>query len=180
MDNLVTRTCVCFLCKPFDINDRTQAFIQFTSSSSNAPSNIKTRAWLLAQLVERKLMIRASHVMAGCDFIKCMAYALCLVFIYKIIDSLVRLPRIANISDKCVLITGCDTGFGHSIAKRLDTLGFHVYAGCFTKIGQVRLRKFTSDKSVKILTSSPRVALLTTCAPFSCIFYLLFKHLYYT
>lgn len=32
--------------------------------------------------------------------------------------------------DKAVLITGCDTGFGHSLALRLDGLGFKVYAGC--------------------------------------------------
>lgn len=29
-----------------------------------------------------------------------------------------------------VVITGCDTGFGHGLAKRLDRLGFVVIAGC--------------------------------------------------
>ena len=27
-------------------------------------------------------------------------------------------------------MTGCDTGFGHELAARLDSLGFHVYATC--------------------------------------------------
>ncbi|XP_077531076.1 dehydrogenase/reductase SDR family member 9-like [Haemaphysalis longicornis] len=31
---------------------------------------------------------------------------------------------------KSVLITGCDTGFGHLLAKRLAKDGFRVYAGC--------------------------------------------------
>ncbi|RWS13694.1 retinol dehydrogenase 3-like protein [Dinothrombium tinctorium] len=31
---------------------------------------------------------------------------------------------------KAVMITGCDTGFGHILAKRLNKYGFYVYAGC--------------------------------------------------
>jgi len=31
---------------------------------------------------------------------------------------------------KSVLITGCDTGFGHHAALRFNQLGFHVFAGC--------------------------------------------------
>ncbi|KAH6947811.1 hypothetical protein HPB50_021525 [Hyalomma asiaticum] len=33
---------------------------------------------------------------------------------------------------KSVLITGCDTGFGHLLAKQLATDGFRVYAGCLS------------------------------------------------
>lgn len=32
--------------------------------------------------------------------------------------------------DKAVLITGCDSGFGHSLALNLDRQGFTVFAGC--------------------------------------------------
>ncbi|OWF35222.1 17-beta-hydroxysteroid dehydrogenase type 6-like [Mizuhopecten yessoensis] len=31
---------------------------------------------------------------------------------------------------KAVIITGCDSGFGNSLARRLDKLGFKVFAGC--------------------------------------------------
>ncbi|XP_064482317.1 retinol dehydrogenase 7-like [Ornithodoros turicata] len=31
---------------------------------------------------------------------------------------------------KAVLITGCDRGFGNRLARRLDSLGFQVFAGC--------------------------------------------------
>ena len=52
--------------------------------------------------------------------------------IYKLL-----LPR-AKISpqDKAVLITGCDTGFGHELAKCLHSLGFVVFAGCLNVRGE--------------------------------------------
>lgn len=34
--------------------------------------------------------------------------------------------------EKAVLITGCDTGFGHRLAKRLSRRGFLVFAGCLS------------------------------------------------
>lgn len=39
-------------------------------------------------------------------------------------------PRITDLTKKAVLITGCDTGIGNELAKRLDSLGFRVFAGC--------------------------------------------------
>ncbi|XP_033735857.1 D-beta-hydroxybutyrate dehydrogenase, mitochondrial-like [Pecten maximus] len=38
-----------------------------------------------------------------------------------------------DIGRKGVVITGCDTGFGHLLAKRLDDRGYTVYAGVFSK-----------------------------------------------
>lgn len=35
-----------------------------------------------------------------------------------------------------VFITGCDTGFGYDLAKRLDGLGFRVFAGCLNSGGK--------------------------------------------
>ncbi|XP_022100733.1 D-beta-hydroxybutyrate dehydrogenase, mitochondrial-like [Acanthaster planci] len=37
---------------------------------------------------------------------------------------------------KSVLVTGCDTGFGHSLAGRLHSLGFMVFAGCLDSRGE--------------------------------------------
>ncbi|XP_048046279.1 D-beta-hydroxybutyrate dehydrogenase, mitochondrial isoform X3 [Megalobrama amblycephala] len=31
---------------------------------------------------------------------------------------------------RAVLVTGCDSGFGHHLAKKLDSMGFTVFAGC--------------------------------------------------
>ncbi|XP_007476754.2 D-beta-hydroxybutyrate dehydrogenase, mitochondrial-like isoform X3 [Monodelphis domestica] len=43
--------------------------------------------------------------------------------------------RIA-VAGKAVLITGCDTGFGHSLALRLFSLGFTVFATCLFPDGE--------------------------------------------
>ncbi|XP_035232726.1 retinol dehydrogenase 7-like [Stegodyphus dumicola] len=37
---------------------------------------------------------------------------------------------------KAVFITGCDTGFGNALARRLDRLGLHVFAGCLFPKGK--------------------------------------------
>lgn len=39
-----------------------------------------------------------------------------------------------QVRGKAVLITGCDSGFGHALAKHLHTLGFTVFAGCLLKV----------------------------------------------
>lgn len=39
-------------------------------------------------------------------------------------------------STKCVLITGCDTGFGHVTALHLNKVGFTVFAGCLNPEGE--------------------------------------------
>lgn len=39
-----------------------------------------------------------------------------------------------QVRGKAVLITGCDTGFGHALAKHLHKLGFTVFAGCLLKV----------------------------------------------
>lgn len=42
---------------------------------------------------------------------------------------LTKVKRRLTVDRKAVLITGCDSGFGHHIAKRLDDRGYTVYAG---------------------------------------------------
>ncbi|XP_040077611.1 17-beta-hydroxysteroid dehydrogenase type 6-like [Ixodes scapularis] len=51
---------------------------------------------------------------------------------------------------KAVLITGCDTGFGHLLAKRLAKEGFYVFAGCL----------FSDGADAKELRSLPNVHVL--------------------
>lgn len=49
---------------------------------------------------------------------------------------------------KAVFITGCDTGFGSSLAQRLDAAGFQVFAGCLApdREGAQQLKKSSSDR----------------------------------
>ena len=45
-----------------------------------------------------------------------------------------------------VLITGCDTGFGNLIAKKLDQRGCHVFAACLTEKNADALKAECSDR----------------------------------
>ncbi|CAI9609741.1 unnamed protein product [Staurois parvus] len=51
-----------------------------------------------------------------------------------------------NLTDKYVLITGCDTGFGNLLAKRLDKRGMKVLAACLTPQGAENLKGETSSR----------------------------------
>ncbi|XP_063806810.1 retinol dehydrogenase 7-like [Pseudophryne corroboree] len=51
-----------------------------------------------------------------------------------------------NLSDKYVLITGCDSGFGNLLAKQLDRRGMRVLAACLTEKGAENLKKETSSR----------------------------------
>ena len=66
-----------------------------------------------------------------------------------IVDMLPASARqvMADCQRKCVLITGCDSGFGNSLALRLDAIGFRVYAGCLdvNSAGAHRLKAAASD-----------------------------------
>ncbi|NP_001079189.1 retinol dehydrogenase 7 L homeolog precursor [Xenopus laevis] len=51
-----------------------------------------------------------------------------------------------NLTDKYVLITGCDSGFGNLLAIQLDRRGIHVLAACLTDKGAQDLKKKTSSR----------------------------------
>ena len=51
-----------------------------------------------------------------------------------------------NMNGRFVLITGCDSGFGRETAIKLDKMGIHVLATCFTKEGEQSLKSVMSDK----------------------------------
>ncbi|KAF0034559.1 hypothetical protein F2P81_012317 [Scophthalmus maximus] len=57
------------------------------------------------------------------------------VWLYR--DSL----EIEDITDKYVFVTGCDSGFGNLLCKKLDRRGFRVLAGCLTEKGADDLRR---------------------------------------
>jgi len=89
-------------------------------------------------------------------------YSLCfgviaVVLLYKLLDYLIRIPRIGDYASRHVFVTGCDTGFGNLLAKRLDALGCHVFAGCLTEAGEVELKKACSSrlKTVPLNVTQP-------------------------
>ena len=47
---------------------------------------------------------------------------------------------------RVVLITGCDSGFGQLLTRRLDRLGYRVLASCLTKEGERELQASCSER----------------------------------
>lgn len=66
----------------------------------------------------------------------------------KFIENYLRSFYIENSPLRWVLITGCDTGFGHRLAQDLDKRGARVFAGCLTEEGEKRLGEKCSDNVV--------------------------------
>ena len=54
-----------------------------------------------------------------------------------------------EVVNKAILVTGCDSGIGHELAKHLDSLGFYVFAACLdtSSEGAQRLRYATFCKT---------------------------------
>ncbi|NXJ99270.1 RDH16 dehydrogenase, partial [Corythaixoides concolor] len=68
---------------------------------------------------------------------------------------------VPGLSEKYVLITGCDSGFGHLLARQLDARGMPVLAACLTPTGAARLRAAASPRLQTVLldvTSSQSIA----------------------
>eukprot|EP00066_Takifugu_rubripes_P007536 XP_003973175.1 PREDICTED: 11-cis retinol dehydrogenase-like [Takifugu rubripes] len=68
-----------------------------------------------------------------------------LVWLYR--DSL----EIEGIPDKYVFVTGCDSGFGNLLCRKLDRRGFHVLAGCFTEKGADDLKRVAGPNLKTVL-----------------------------
>ncbi|XP_025260490.1 dehydrogenase/reductase SDR family member 9 isoform X1 [Theropithecus gelada] len=59
--------------------------------------------------------------------------------------------KIADITDKYIFITGCDSGFGNLAARTFDKKGFHVIAACLTESGSTALKAETSERLRTVL-----------------------------
>ncbi|NXC10403.1 RDH16 dehydrogenase, partial [Orthonyx spaldingii] len=71
---------------------------------------------------------------------------------------------VPRLSEKHVLITGCDSGFGNLLARQLDARGLRVLAACLSDAGAAQLRAATSGRLQTVLldvTSSKSVADVT-------------------
>lgn len=61
--------------------------------------------------------------------------------VYLLVRRFLENIPIDELNGKAILITGCDSGFGHSLALKCLTNGCIVYAGCFTQEVKEFLRK---------------------------------------
>ena len=60
------------------------------------------------------------------------------------------LQTVGNYGNRYVFVTGCDTGFGNLLTKKLDGLGFHVFAGCLSEKGMKQLESETSSNVTSV------------------------------
>uniref|UniRef100_A0A3Q2XSQ6 Dehydrogenase/reductase (SDR family) member 9 n=1 Tax=Hippocampus comes TaxID=109280 RepID=A0A3Q2XSQ6_HIPCM len=91
-------------------------------------------------------------------------YIVALLALWSVYRWFKESKHLANRGDKHVYITGCDTGFGHLLAKHLDKRGFRVIAGCYTDKGEDELKKASSDRMTTLhldVTDSASVAQAT-------------------
>lgn len=58
--------------------------------------------------------------------------------------------RVSNLEKKAVFITGCDSGFGHELAKKLDAEGLRVFAACLTSEGAAKLKNECSSELITL------------------------------
>nr|XP_032821983.1 retinol dehydrogenase 5-like [Petromyzon marinus] len=58
--------------------------------------------------------------------------------------------RVAGATGRWVLITGCDSGFGRALARRLDAVGLRVVAACLGPAGEEELRRSCSSRLVTL------------------------------
>ena len=72
------------------------------------------------------------------------------LYIYKKLDHAIRGQKVGSVDSKHILITGCDSGFGHLAAKRFDELGCNVIAACLTEEGSKKLRETCSSRLTTI------------------------------
>jgi NAD(P)-dependent dehydrogenase (short-subunit alcohol dehydrogenase family) len=81
-------------------------------------------------------------------------FALVVLFFWLIVKPLYRYVlrlrrfRLEGLYNRAIFITGCDSGFGEALARRLDRIGVPVYAGCMTEAGLRRLEKSSSNRLV--------------------------------
>ena len=74
-------------------------------------------------------------------------FALGLDLVYRLYRYFFPAPNI-NPNGKYVLISGCDTGFGHTLAIELDKQGFNIFAGVFDSNNATSLRNTLSNRAV--------------------------------
>lgn len=76
----------------------------------------------------------------------------CLIILLILFRNLVLCSiKIWDISNRYLFLTGCDTGFGNLLAKKLDSLGVKVIAGCLSEKGRKDLEGDVSTRLKTVL-----------------------------
>lgn len=112
---------------------------------------------LSAHAVSLLLLSSAVYIIPSCALgflIKSSAFCSFLFVSYlfaTFVDN--ALPRFrVSAANKAVFITGCDSGFGLQLARRLDSIGFKVFAGCLLEKSEgTEVLKETTSNNLQII-----------------------------
>ncbi|CAF2946606.1 unnamed protein product [Rotaria sp. Silwood2] len=74
------------------------------------------------------------------------SFIIVLYIFYRLYKHLFPAPNI-NPNVKYVLISGCDSGFGHGLAIELDKQGFNVFAGVYIPDSIISLKEKLSSRA---------------------------------
>ncbi|XP_069086987.1 retinol dehydrogenase 16-like [Pleurodeles waltl] len=91
-------------------------------------------------------------------------YLAALLPVYFLIRWYRERQTVPNLTEKYVLITGCDSGFGNLLAQQLDRRGFHVLAACLTKKGEDQLKEASSQRLQTVILDVTNSESVTTMA----------------
>lgn len=86
----------------------------------------------------------------------------CMIFLgFSITYAIIHPRKKSNNSQRCVVITGCDTGFGFSLSIELTRIGYHVISACLTHEGASSLKDKVADCLVCDVTNTNHITKLS-------------------
>ncbi|KAM5287935.1 17-beta-hydroxysteroid dehydrogenase type 6-like [Ctenodactylus gundi] len=91
-------------------------------------------------------------------------YLAALVGLYYLFRWFWERQVVSHLQDKCVFITGCDSGFGNLLARQLDMRGLRVLAACLTEAGAEQLRNRTSQRLETVILDVTRTESIAAAA----------------
>lgn len=96
------------------------------------------------------------------------AIVLCLNVVSGCLRRLLGPGKAKMNGQKCVVITGCDSGFGEMAAVHLSGLGYHVVAACMTVAGRDRMQVLVARAVLCDITKDDDVAKLVSATEDLC------------
>ncbi|KAI9553524.1 hypothetical protein GHT06_021442 [Daphnia sinensis] len=112
----------------------------------------KTESFIVGTIMEQNwqyflsyICFHFAYLMSNFSLVR---YLLCATGLTLLISAFFNTLSI-SCKGRGVLVTGCDTGFGHELAKKLHSYGFTVFAGCLDgkSNGAIRLKRLVDVTS---------------------------------
>ena len=73
------------------------------------------------------------------------AFVALTILIIQFFMWLYRFHYVDRLKERCILVTGCDSGFGEKLCLKLDSMGCQVFACCLTNKGIENLINLCSN-----------------------------------